>query len=150
MKLNHISIAGIIILWLIMSSLPVTGQNDKPAKLKSLYTEKNYEEVYQQAIAIENQSNEIIFLEALAFNQLPESHPRKKEVDNKALYPLKKIQKTQVLKDGKTIKYKDFFQTELKKLQEIIFTKAKRLYEKGSEEKAREYFDELYTTFDNS
>jgi len=150
MKLYYRSITGILILWLIMGVSSASPQKNKLAKLKSLYTEEKYEEVYQQASAIKNQSNEIIFLEALAFNQLPANQTFKKEVGNKILYPLKKIQKAQGLKDKKTIKYKDFFQTELKKLQEIIFTKAKRLYEKGSKEKARRYFDELHTTFNNS
>jgi len=150
MKLNYRLIASILSLWLIIGVSSAYSQKNKLPKLKSLYTKEKYEEVYQQTVREKNQSNEIIFLEALAFNQLPEKHPKKKEVDNKDLYPLKRIQQAQGLKDEETIKYKDFFQTELKKLQQIIFTKAKRLYEKGSKEKSRHYFDELHTTFNNS
>jgi len=150
MKLNYRSITGILILGLIIGSSSASPLKNKLAKLKSLYTEEKYEEVYQQAIAVEIQSNEISLLEALAFNQLPEKHPIKKDIENKALYPLKRIQRIQELKEGKTIKHKKFFQTELKHLQEIIFTKSKRLHEKGSKEKSRLYFDELHATFNNS
>ena len=150
MKLNFKTITGILLLLLITVISSAISQDNILVELKSLYAEEKFEEVYQQTRAVKNQSNEIIVLEALAFNQLPEKHPGKKMVNNKDLYPLKKIQKIQGIKDDKTIKYKDFFQTELKNLQEIFFTKAKSLYEKGSKEKSRHYFNELHATFNNS
>jgi len=149
MRLNYRSIICLIILWLIIGT-SLSAQNSKLAKLQSLYKDEKYEEAYLQSLAINDPAIEVILMEALAFNLLSETHPEKNKVDDKALYPLEKVQKIQALQDERTIKYKNFFLTELKKLQEIIFAKAKSLYNKGSKDKSRLYFDKLHATFNNS
>lgn len=143
-------IIHILLLGLIIVNIKAKGQDSYLAELKSLYTNQNYEQVFGRIESTGEKSTETTLFQALAFHNLPDKHPIKKEVKNEVLYPLTIIQKIPSQVSEEPLQFKEFFSSELQLLQKDIFNSAKASYERGRKKEASLWFDELHTTFNNS
>jgi hypothetical protein len=132
---------------LIIGSLTINAQDKNLDKLISMYNDNNYEQVYEEIASTRNQSNEIIVLKALAFHNLSDKRKREEKVNDKYIHPLKIIQKIHTKKTEQPVEFEEFFISGLKKLQEDVFNRAKKLYETGIYKKADRYFNQLHSTF---
>jgi len=116
-------------------------------ELKAQYKQQNYIDCYQ--LAQQSGPRGLIF-QALSLYRLPDNHPLKKEFQRPLIHMMNLMKQARGKLTGEALKDTSFLASETADLQQAAFQEASRLYQRGSKNRAEEYFDAMHQTFDNS
>lgn len=151
MNLSH-SKSGILramaALTLMLSGMQVVaGQQTTYRELKSLYEKEDYERCYRMA---QQKGQQGLFFQAVALFRLPEGNSIRKEHKRPLIHAMDLLERSRQHLPGSLLRDSSYWKNELQKLQKTSFDKGEQYFRRGSKSRAREYFDAMHRTFDNS
>lgn len=125
----------------------VASQQTTYRELKVLYEKENYERCYRMA---RQKGQQGMFFQAMALFRLPDGNNIRKDHNRPLIHAMDLLYRSRGNLPVSLLNDSSYWKNELQELQKSSFKKGERYFSRGAKNRAREYFDTMHRTFDNS